>query len=214
MTGVLLAPPPSWQGRLRSTVRKFDAADVEVLDTRRGRVLVDRAHQQSLTERELWRMLDEGRVDELAAGAKPYEVVTVDHNLLVNAGIQRALDLLFGLAVVQAYDSTHCRIGVGNDATAAANTQSDLQAAAGAANRQFQVMDATFPNRTSQTANLRSTFASGEANFVAGWQEWCIDPGTAAGTTITAPMLNRKVAALGTKVAGSVWQFAASLALA
>lgn len=143
------------------------------------------------------------------AGSAPFEVVRSRHNLLVNAGIQRLLDLLI-VAGGQGYDATHSRVGVGNDATAAAATQTDLQAAAGAGNRQFKLVSSG-PTRSSQTVTWVATFASGEANFA--WQEWCIDVGVADGTTITAPMLNRKVASLGTKVAGAVWVFTVTLTI-
>lgn len=212
MSTPTLLLPPSWQGIVRANVRKFDADDVEVLDTRHGRILVAKARLRTLTEDRLASIVEEGpvAVDTLREGVRPYEVATAYHNLLVNVGITRALNLLAGLGG-QAYDSTHSRIGVGDDNTAAANSQTDLQAAAGATHRQFEVQDATFPSLSAQTMTWRSTFTSGEGNFA--WQEWCIDDGTAASTAITTPMLNRKVASLGTKVVGTVWQHAASLTL-
>lgn len=132
-------------------------------------------------------------------GVLPYEIVKSRHNLLVNAGIQRMIDLLIA-AGGQAYDATHCRIGVGNDTTAASASQTDLQAAAGAANRQFKLV--TSVTRSSQSFVAVASFQTGEANFA--WQEFCADVGTADGTTVVTPMLNRKVTSLGTKVSG-IW---------
>lgn len=145
----------------------------------------------------------------LERGDSPYQVNEVVHNLLVNAGIQRLEDLLIA-AGGQGFDSTHSRIGVGDDSTAAAASQTDLQAGAGATHRQFKLVSSG-PTRSSQTITWVITVAAGEGNFVAGWQEWCIDPGTADGTTVTSPMLNRKVASLGTKVLPAVWVFTVTL---
>lgn len=147
--------------------------------------------------------------ESFEARSTPFEVVTSRHNLLVNAGIARLLDLLI-VAGGQGYDATHSRIGVGNSNTAAGASQTDLQAAAGAGNRQFKLVSSG-PSRSSQTVTWVATFASGEANFA--WEEWCIDPGTADSTAVTSPMLNRKVASLGTKVAGAVWVFTVTLTI-
>jgi hypothetical protein len=135
-------------------------------------------------------------------GIKPVEVVRSTGNLLMNAGAQRLIDQLIG-ATTLPFDNTHARLGVGNSSTAAVATHTDLQAAAGAGNRQFKMVDATFPSRASQTVTFKATFAAGEAQFA--WLEWCIDRGTADGTTVTAPMFNRKVpvGGLGTKGAVS-----------
>jgi hypothetical protein len=130
-------------------------------------------------------------------------------NLLMNAGIAHILDQLHG-AITDPLNTANCRLGVGNSATAEAATQTDLQAAAGAANRQFKLMNATYPSRSAQTESYQADFASGEANFI--WNEWCIDNGNANGTTVVAPMLNRKVASLGTKSTG-VWTLTATLTL-
>jgi hypothetical protein len=56
----------------------------------------------------------------------------------------------------------------------------------------------------SKTITFRSTFASADANQA--WNEWGIDNGTR--------MLNRKVAANGTKASGQTWQFTVTVALA
>lgn len=134
--------------------------------------------------------------------AVPYEVVEVDGNMLLNAGIQRILDKLIG-AAGQVLDNTHARIGVGNSTTAAAASQTDLQAASGSGNRQFKLMDATFPSRSSQTLTFQATFGTTIGNFA--WNEWGIDAGTADGTTVTAPLLNRKVESMGTKTSANTW---------
>lgn len=127
----------------------------------------------------------------------PDTVETFDGNLLLNAGITRLLDKLIGNAG-QVFDATHCRIGVGDSNTAAAASQTDLQAAT---NKQWVLVDSV--SVSAQTLTAVATFTTGLANFA--WQEWGIDDGTANGTTVTAPMLNRKVASMGTKASGATW---------
>lgn len=151
--------------------------------------------------------------DVLAAHVAPYEVVEAVGNLLTTAGLNRLTSLMIG-AGGQAATATAARLGVGNSTTAAAVGQTDLQAAAGAANRQFKVMDATYPQQSNGVLTFKSTFASGEANFA--WQEWCVDVGTptvADGTTVNALMLNRKVESLGTKTSAGTWALTATITI-
>lgn len=147
-----------------------------------------------------------------ALGVKPYDVVEAAGNLLTTAGLQRLTNLLIG-AGGTALTNTTARLGVGNSSTAAAVGQTDLQAAAGSANRWFQIMDATFPTAVNGVVTLKSTFATGDGNFV--WAEWASDIGTAtvtSGNTVNATMLNRAVQALGTKASGS-WVLTATITI-
>lgn len=145
----------------------------------------------------------------IAAGeAVPVETVHIEGNLLTTAGIQRLEDLLIG-AGGQAYDNTHSRIGVGDDSTAAAVGQTDLVAAAGSTHRQFKTPSSTA--RASQTITWTASFATTLANFA--WNEFCIDNGTADGTTVTAVMLNRKVISAGTKTSAQTWVATATLVI-
>lgn len=131
------------------------------------------------------------------AGVAPDEIAEAAGNLLLNAGITRLLNLLVG-AGGQAFDATHCRVAVGDSSTAAAASQTDLQAAT---NKYYKLVDSV--NVSAQTATIVATFGTADGNFA--WNEWGIDVGTASGSTVTAPMLNRKVASLGTKASGSTW---------
>lgn len=132
----------------------------------------------------------------------PTEVVDIEGNLLVNAGIALMLDLLIG-AGGTVYSNANARLGVGDSSTAAAASQTDLQAAV---NKLRKAMDATYPSRAAQTLTFQSTYTAAEANFA--WNEWGIFNAAAAGT-----MLNRKVESLGTKVTGSwVLQVAVTIA--
>ncbi|MET8149391.1 hypothetical protein ACIBSW_34560 [Actinoplanes sp. NPDC049668] len=144
----------------------------------------------------------------------PYEVVEQDGNLLTTAGLTRIMSLLVG-AGGQAADNGHTRLGVGNSAVAEAAGQTDLQAAAGAANRWFQVMDATYPQVAAGVLTAKATFGSADGNFV--WNEWGLtvdNSGSISGTTVGQTLLNRKVAALGTKAAGAIWVLTCTITLA
>lgn len=144
------------------------------------------------------------------AGAEPDEVVEVPGNSLLTAGITRLSNLLIG-AGGQAYDNTHTRIGVGNSSTGVTVGDTDLGASSGSSNRQFMVMDATYPSLTTGVITFRATFGTSVGNFA--WNEWGIDGGTANGTTVTAPLLNRKVVSLGTKASGATWVFTVTITI-
>lgn len=146
---------------------------------------------------------------DFATGAAPDEVQEIEGNLLLNAGITRLLNLLIA-AGGQAFNNTNCRIGVGDTATAAAATDTDLAAPT---NKYWMTMDATYPSVSAQTVTFKATYASGVANFA--WAEWGIDAGTAANTgPVVAPMLNRKVASMGTKVSGATWVLTTTITVA
>ena len=135
-----------------------------------------------------------------AYGVMPYETIEVEGNLLTTAGLTRLTALLIASGSPQAVTNTSARIGVGNSNTAAAVGQTDLQGAS----KYFKVMDATFPTVSGGEVTLKSSFATGDANFA--WEEWCVDIGTptvTSGATVNACMLNRKVASLGTKASGT-----------
>jgi hypothetical protein len=146
------------------------------------------------------------------AGVAPYETIVAPGNLLTTAGLNRLTSLMIG-AGGQAATNTATRLGVGNSSTAAAVGQTDLQAAAGSANRWFQTMDATYPQQSNGVLTFKSTFATGDGNFV--WNEWAVDIGTptvSSGNTVAALMLNRAVQSLGTKVSGS-WVLTATITM-
>jgi hypothetical protein len=149
-----------------------------------------------------------------AAGIDPYAVTSVDRNLLTTAGLTRITSLITA-GGGQALTNTSGRIGVGNGAGTAAVGDTDLSAAAGSANRWFQVMDATYPSTAAGVITARSTFASGDGNFA--WNEFGIDIGTptvTSGNTVNATLLNHKTSiAQGTKTAGQTWTATATITL-
>jgi hypothetical protein len=143
----------------------------------------------------------------------PYETIVAPGNLLTTAGLNRLTSLMIA-AGGQGATNTATRIGVGNSATAAAVGQTDLQASAGASNRYFMTMDATYPQQSNGVITAKATFGTADGNFT--WSEWCIDIGTptvAAGTTVAALMLNRAVQALGTKTSAGTWVATATITI-
>lgn len=151
--------------------------------------------------------------EQIAAGEADgalYDTLEREGNLLVIGGVSALWQRLIGTAVT-AFDNTNAFLGVGDSTTAAADTQTDLQAAT---NKLRKAMDATYPQHTdstgtaaSKTITFKSTFATGDANFA--WQEWGVFNASSAGR-----MLNRKVESLGTKTSAATWALTITLSLA
>jgi hypothetical protein len=141
----------------------------------------------------------------------PFEVIEDEGNLLLIGGASVLWECLIGNGTATAaqaltyFNNGNARIGVGTSSTAEADTQTALTAGV------FQGMDATYPLHTdstgttgSKTITWRATYGSAAANQA--WNEWCVDNGTR--------LLNRKVAANGTKASGQTWQFTVTVSLA
>lgn len=128
-------------------------------------------------------------------GGTPFFADFVGFNLLLNEGIAVFLDKLIGAAGT-VFSNANAYIGVGDSATAAAATQTALQAAS---NKAYVAMDATYPSRAAQTMTWRSTFNGSTGNFA--WNEFTI----ANGNSDAAENLNRLVSAQGTKTSGQSW---------
>lgn len=134
------------------------------------------------------------------------ELVVVEGNIFLNEGINEAWLLITGGGGT-AYNNANARLGVGDSTTAAAATQTDLQAAT---NKTFVAMDGGFPTAgTSQQAAFKSTFGDGVAPYP--WDEWSLRRGAAEAAALN---LNRKVEALGTKGATGTWTLTATLSIA
>lgn len=153
------------------------------------------------------------RADFARFGITPDDTAEAANNLITTAGLTRITSLIIA-GGGQAATNTAARIGAGNGSTAAAVGDTDLSAAAGSANRWFQIMDATYPQVAAGAITFRSTWASADGNFQ--WNEWGVDIGTPTVTSsnaVAATLLNRKVASLGTKVSGAAWTLTATLTL-
>jgi hypothetical protein len=137
----------------------------------------------------------------------PFEVFELeDANLIVDAGWQMLMNGIAGSAVTKFANGTVGRIGGGISATAAAYSQTDLQAATGAANRQWEVINAVPTVGSTHTAGLvlAAQFPTTDGNFA--WAEFGVDSGTAAGTAASvAPMFSRGTASPGTKTSAQTW---------
>ena len=76
----------------------------------------------------VWRWFSEGVPSDILEqyGVEPDEIVVCHGNLLLNEGIQEMWDLIMGTGATL-YNNANADIGVGDTATAAAATQTDLQ---------------------------------------------------------------------------------------
>ena len=133
-----------------------------------------------------------------------YQVARIDGNLLLNEGIGEMWDLICGLGTPTAFSNANARIGVGDSSTAAAATQTGLQAST---NKLYKGMETSYPSRTGQTVTFRAVFGSAEANFA--WNEFSI----ANGASDSAINLNRLVSAQGTKASGQTWTVDVAISL-
>lgn len=143
-------------------------------------------------------------------GLTPYEVIHREGNLLMYGGASVLFHRLTGGTSVAAFDNTNAYLGVGDSNTAAAATQTDLQAAT---NKVRKAMDATYPQHTDGTTSpaasavFRATFGTSDGNFA--WAEWAIFNASTSGR-----MLNRKVESFGTKSSGTSWVLTITVTLA
>jgi hypothetical protein len=139
---------------------------------------------------------------------KPYEVIEHEGNCMLNTGIDEMWDLITGVynATIanRCFDNTNAKIGVGDSATGAAPTQTDLQAAT---NKTYKGMETGYPTSTTQKATFKASFGAAEANYV--WNEWVVKSTSGTPTNIC---LNRKVDSLGTKTTGT-WTLEVSITL-
>lgn len=134
-------------------------------------------------------------VEKYLAGL-PFDVSHWEGNLLLNEGIQAIWNIIAGLSVVTLFNSANAYLGVGDSSTAAAASQTALQAST---NKLYKAMYSGYPQRTNQTITFRSEFLSGEANF--HWYEYTV----ANGNSDSGVNLNRAVSDQGTKQSGQVW---------
>lgn len=119
-----------------------------------------------------------------------------EKNVALNEGLQELIDIIIGAGAPTKWDNANAYIGVGDSNAATGPTQTALQAAA---NKLWNAMDATYPQRAAQVAEWRSTFASADANYA--WEEYTVvNAADDAGKN-----LNRCIASKGTKVSGESW---------
>ncbi len=158
--------------------------------------------QEKATHKTLWRIKKFAN-DEAFKKGIAYEEKEIEGNILVNAGINALLTLLAGGGGT-AFDNTNAYLGVGDSTTAAAATQTDLQAST---NKLRKGMNSGYPTYgTNQKITFQADFGATEANF--DWNEFAVFNASTAGT-----MLNRKVFAQGSKVSGQIWRISIEVEL-
>ena len=141
-----------------------------------------------------------GKEDEFHRLFTPGEVIEGEGNCLLNSGIDEMWDLIIGDSANH-FTSATAQVGVGDSSTAAAPTQTDLQAAA---NKTYKGMESGYPTSTTQKATFKASFGASEANYT--WSEWVVKQ------SASAVCLNRKVESLGTK-SGGTWTLEVSVTL-
>jgi len=124
-------------------------------------------------------------------------------NLALNEGIQELFDIICGLGAPTKWDNTNARIGVGDSSAGEVATQVGLQGS----NKSFKAMDATYPQRTAQAVEWRSTFGTDEGNHA--WEEFTI----VNAADDSGKNLNRKCEPKGTKASGETWTVSLSITL-
>lgn len=179
-------------------------------------VAAEGAEHDAIRWRARWKV--EKYRGEIGPDSVPYEVIEREGNLLMYGGASCLWQCLIGNGTTTAdqtltyFSNARAAIGVGDSSTAAAATQTDLQAAT---NKARKAMDATYPTHTDATTSgaatitFKSTFATGDANFA--WNEWGVFN---SATAATGRMLNRKVESLGTKTSAASWAFTVTITLA
>jgi hypothetical protein len=135
------------------------------------------------------------RDDQAFERGEFYERRIIVGNVLLNEGITALQNLLIGNAETN-FGNANAYIGVGDSATAAAASQTGLQAST---NKLYKAMSATYPQISGQTTTWRAAFGSSEANFP--WQEFTVSNGNSD----SADNLNRLVSDQGTKASGQTW---------
>lgn len=129
---------------------------------------------------------------------KVLEKVFAGENCLLNEGINELFTILCSASSGTKFDNSNAYIGVGDNNTAAAASQTGLQAAT---NKLYKGMEASYPTYgTNQKSTWRSVFGSSDANYA--WKEFTV----ANGNSDSSKNLNRLVSDQGTKASGQVWQ--------
>lgn len=125
---------------------------------------------------------------------------------LTNNGTNVIASALIGDGAYSLYDNANAALGVGDDNTAFAASQTQLQAEANTTNASRKGMNTSFPSRNPDSdgsdnlLRLQVTYGTSEANF--NWLEWGVFNNTSSGG---GQMLCRVQEDLGTKTNASKW---------
>jgi hypothetical protein len=124
-------------------------------------------------------------------------------NIFLTAGINELWKLVTGQSA-NTFTNAQAQIGIGDSSTAATAGQTDLQAAT---NKTYKAMNGSFPSVPAAGAvQFQATFASPTRTT----------PGRSSSSSRApaAICLDRGVASLGTKVAGTSWTVTVTLTIA
>jgi len=168
------------------TIRKFDTPDD-----------VDGTKYSKCTPEQL-----------LALGLKLSEVLEIDGNCLLNDGLNNILTPALIGGTYTPINTTDGCIGVGDSTTAAAASQTALQAST---NHLWVIVTSTTGTGSSQQLVVQATFSTSQANWA--WNEiMCgstTTPGSLPANSTTPPatehVLNRLVTGMGTKASTATW---------
>lgn len=122
-------------------------------------------------------------------------------NIFLNEGKNLIWRLVIGESGLTPFNSANAHIGVGDSNAAESADQTGLLGT----NKFYKGMDAGYPIVSGGSVKFRATFDIDEANFT--WNEWTV----ANGPGDAYVNINRKVAPLGTKTAGTVWALEVTL---
>ncbi len=159
------------------------------------------------------RMLKGGFKQEHIANLFPHRLLGIARftghpnakgNICLNTGIQGFEKLIAGLSSPPAaWNNANAYLGVGDSSTAAAATQTDLQAST---NYTYVGMQSSYPSLSGQTLSWQASFGSSSANYA--WNEFVVSNASTKGSGVC---LNRLVSFQGTKTSGQTWALTLSI---
>jgi len=191
MPQISLADKAKWIGEFKLTKYDFTSSDG----------VINHKAQESFEKDSKAGMSDVNLKNKYGRFLKSSKII--GRNLLTNYGINNIIWPAVAGGTYTAMNNTNARLGVGDSNTAAAASQTDLQAAT---NKTYQAMDVIFPTQgTSQLITFRASGGSGSANY--HWQEYISDNGT------SGHAMNRLVSDQGTKTSGQSWQLTLTVTL-
>lgn len=148
----------------------------------------------------------------------PDDVVKLEGNTALYKGLALLWKLASGLGDNENYyflNSDNTYVGVGNSSATASPTQSGLLGTARFYKEMDQTTGVTYPVIEDNTITVRAKFGPNEANFA--WNEWGLLNGNPNNLgnrdESTVIQMNRRVEAMGTKVAGSTWVLVADIGI-
>ena len=181
----------------------------EKLNIVQGVGILEKAFENAVWKIDRWASEEDKKAGKIYSKEEAIKLFGVpqftefERNCLLNEGINELFTLICSASGTK-YDNATAQTGVGDSTTAAAATQTDLQAAT---NKAYVGMMAGFPTYgTDQKATWKSSYDGTTANYA--WQEFIVRNGATA-----LKDLCRKVSAQGSKASGQVWELNIEISL-